>query len=88
MPSDAISQWMLDLAKLLIFDDLPTGVIGSPTVIEKVTLPPPESEDCYQWHLVGVEQCTRPHKPRKHPQPAWFEPFQLSTGRCVAPDPF
>ncbi len=37
IPTQGPPQWMLDLAKLLILDELPTGVIVGSAVIEKVT---------------------------------------------------
>lgn len=71
MPLEAPSPWMLKLAKLLILDELPTGVIVGSAVIEKVTL----GENLYEWHLNGVARVKRPRKPKRHPQPAWFRPF-------------
>lgn len=71
MPGEGPPQWMLDLAKLLILDDLPTGVIVGSAVIEKVT----QGENFYGWHLCEVERVERHRKPRKHPQPVWFKPF-------------
>lgn len=71
MPKDGPPQWMLDLAKLLILDDLPTGVIVGSAVIEKVM----PGDDFYEWHLTGIERIERLRKPKNHPQPAWFKPF-------------
>ena len=46
---------MLDLAKLLILDDLPTGVIVGSAVMESVT----RVESFYEWHLADVERLLR-----------------------------
>jgi hypothetical protein len=40
---------------------LPTGDCGLPTY--------------YQWHLTGVRRAETLRKPKRHPQPAWFQPF-------------
>lgn len=71
MPGHALSEWMLELAKVLILDDLPTGVIVGSAMIEKVT----PGDNVYEWHLTGVERIERPRKPKSHPQPVWFKPF-------------
>lgn len=71
IPTKGPPQWMLELAKLLILEDLPTGVIVGTAMIEKVT----RGDDFYEWHLTDVERITRLRKPRNHPQPAWFKPF-------------
>jgi hypothetical protein len=74
--------WMLELARMLILckpgEELPAGVIVGSAVIEKVT--PGSSggggDTFYEWHLTDVERCKRLRKPRGHPQPVWFEPFE------------
>jgi len=71
MPGDAPAQWMLELAKLLILGDLPTGVIVGSAVIEKVTA----GDDFYEWHLSAVERIDRQLKPKGHRQPVGFKPF-------------
>lgn len=71
MPRGGPPPWMLDLAKLLILGDLPTGVIFGSAVIDKVT----PGDGIYEWHLSGVERTAHLRKPKRHPQPAWFKPF-------------
>jgi hypothetical protein len=51
---------------------LPTGVIVGSAVIERVS----RVDDLYRWHLADVRRATgRLRKPRGHPQPVWFRPF-------------
>jgi predicted transcriptional regulator len=71
MPDKPLPEWMLDLAQLLILDNLPTGVIVGSAMIEKVT----KGDNIYEWHLSDVERIDRFRKPRNHPQPSWFKPF-------------
>ncbi len=71
MPREGPPPWMIELAKLLILDDLPTGVIVGSAVIETVT----HNDDIYEWHLTNVERIERLRKPKGHPQPVWFNPF-------------
>lgn len=71
MPGEGPPPWMLELAKLLILDDLPTGVIVGSAVIKRVMA----GEDFYEWHLAGVERIERHRKPKRHAQPARFNPF-------------
>jgi hypothetical protein len=83
MVSEALGNtppaWMLELAELLLLGKLPTGVIVGSATISHVTgpLPPtPLSPDpLYQWHLTDVERTDDLRKPDRHPQPAWFNPF-------------
>lgn len=63
--------WMMELARELILDKLPRGVIVGSAIIDKVT----RGDAFYQWHLAGVERATQLRKPTRHPQPAWFRPF-------------
>ena len=28
-----------------------------------------------EWHVRGPERAKRLRKPKKHPQPVWFDPF-------------
>jgi predicted transcriptional regulator len=63
--------WMLNLAQMLILNDLPTGVIVGSAVIEKVT----QGTDFYEWHLSDIERAKKLRKPKGHPQPVWFTPF-------------
>ena len=71
MPGDGPPAWMMELAKHLILGDLPTGVIVGSAVIEKVT----HGDDVYEWHLGDIQRIARLRKPRNHPQPSWFKPF-------------
>jgi len=63
--------WLTELAKELILDQLPRGVIVGSAVIEKVT----RGEQFYEWHLAEVERTKKLRKPKCHPQPVWFRPF-------------
>ena len=68
--------WMLELAEALkLFGPdvrLPVGVIVGSAVIERVD----QREDgMWQWHLAGVERAKKLRKPKGHPQPSWFTPF-------------
>jgi len=51
--------------------DLPTGVLVGTVEIGKCTGMP----DDYKWHLKGPRRLKRNLRPRKHPQPVWFNPF-------------
>ncbi len=82
MPDDADAPpklaWMFDmLAQILACEELPTGVIVGSAVIEKVT-GPSEPDGLYRWHLSEVRRARRLRKPERHPQPAWFVPFERS----------
>ena len=78
-----LPEWLLELAEQVRMIKpgtlLPTGVIVGSAVIEKVTGPvAPRSQGLgpyYQWHLVDVKRLSRPRKPSRQPQPAWFRPF-------------
>ncbi len=50
---------------------LPTGVIVGSAVIEKVS----RVDSMYRWHLADVERAKKFRKPKGHPQPVWFHPF-------------
>jgi hypothetical protein len=50
---------------------LPAGVIVGRAVISHCT----QRRGVWEWHLTDVRRLKRPIKPRKHPQPVWFEPF-------------
>ena len=54
MPTKGPPEWMIELAKLLIVEDLPTGVVVGSAMIEKVT----RGDNFYEWHLSGVELGT------------------------------
>ena len=68
--------WMIELAKQVGMiepdADLPTGVIVGSAVIDHVSQ---YDDGMYQWHLAGVKRATTFRKPKKHPQPVWFNPF-------------
>jgi hypothetical protein len=68
--------WMLELAEQVGMIEpgalLPTGVIVGSAVIERVS----RVDDLYRWDLADVRRATgRLRKPRGHPQPVWFNPF-------------
>ncbi len=71
MPGDPPAEWMLELAKMLIMKDLPTGVIVGTASIREVV----KGDSFYEWHLTDVERAKRFRKPGGHPQPVWFTPF-------------
>jgi hypothetical protein len=90
VPTDGPQPWMLELAKMLILKDLPTGVIVGTASIKACT-PVGGKEDSdrdlqpttnnmqpttlYEWHLTDVERVKKLRKPKGHPQPVWFTPF-------------
>ena len=51
--------------------DLPTGVLVGTVKIAKCTGRPGN----YKWHLVSPKRLIRKLRPRKGPQPVWFNPF-------------
>jgi predicted transcriptional regulator len=71
VPTDGPQPWMLELAKMLILKDLPTGVIVGTASIKEVV----KGDSLYEWHLTDVERAKRFRKPKGHPQPVWFTPF-------------
>jgi hypothetical protein len=71
--------WIVELADAMkLFDPhelaaLPAGVIvGSAVIARCIPLP---ALDIYQWHLADVQRIARPRKPKRQPQPVWFNPF-------------
>jgi len=52
----------------------PTGVIVGTAVITQIS-PPVGGMPYWHWHLGGVKRLKRPRKPKKHPQPSWFNPY-------------
>jgi hypothetical protein len=75
-------QWMLELGEQVGMIEagalLPTGVIVGSAVIERVSGPlsvVSGEAGVYQWHLTDVRRATRLRRPKGHPQPVWFEPF-------------
>lgn len=52
-------------------DDLPTGVLVGTVEITGCTGKPGD----YKWHLKRPKRLKRLLRPKKHPQPAWFNPF-------------
>ncbi len=75
VPMDMPREWMIELAQMLIFKDLPTGVIVGSAVIDKVEAGSGATEGYYHWHLADVRREKRCRKPTGHPQPVWFTPF-------------
>ena len=75
MPGDGPQPWMLELARMLILKDLPTGVIVGSAVIDHVTQ---HKDGLFQWHLADVQRAKRLRKPIGHPQPVWFDPFKAN----------
>ena len=71
VPTEGPQPWMLELAKMLILKDLPTGVIVGTASIKEVV----KGDSLYEWHLSDVERAKRFRKPKGHPQPVWFTPF-------------
>jgi predicted transcriptional regulator len=71
VPKAGPQPWMLELAKMLILKDLPTGVIVGTASIKEVV----KGDSLYEWHLSDVERAKRFRKPKGHPQPVWFTPF-------------
>jgi predicted transcriptional regulator len=51
--------------------DLPTGRLVGTVEIAKCTGKPGD----YQWRLVRPKRLIRKLRPRKRPQPVWFNPF-------------
>jgi hypothetical protein len=51
--------------------DLPTGVIVGTVEIEGCTGRPGD----YMWHLKSPKRLRWALRPRKQPQPVWFNPF-------------
>ena len=75
MPGDGALPWLAELAegaRLFREGTLPTGVIVGSALIDRVT---PGDDGLFRWHLAGVERLASPRKPTRHPQPAWFRPF-------------
>ena len=77
VPTEGPQPWMLELAKMLILKDLPTGVIVGTASIKEVVKGPStgSGQVLYEWHLTDVERAKRFRKPKGHPQPVWFTPF-------------
>ncbi len=51
--------------------ELATGVILGTAKIARCSGKRPKCN----WHLMDVKRLKRPLRPRKHPQPSWFNPF-------------
>jgi hypothetical protein len=94
MPGDGVQPWMIELAKMLILKDLPTGVIVGTACIARCVEGErsqvtgqksdgailtsdlrPLTSGLYEWHLTDVERAKKFRKPKAHPQPVWFNPF-------------
>lgn len=52
-------------------DKLPKGVIVGTAVITKCSGVPGD----YEWHLADVRRLKRLRRPKRKPQPVWFNPF-------------
>ena len=78
---EPLPPWMVELAEGLRLwkpGELPTGVIVGSAIIERcepMSTAAQPSATTYAWHLVDVTRLDRPRKPRRHAQPAWFNPF-------------
>ena len=80
MPGSGPEPWMMELARMLILKDLPTGVIVGSAVITQCRM---HSAECrtaeeaplFEWHLTDVERVKKLRKPKGQPQPVWFYPF-------------
>src|SRR5476651_1710149 len=70
MPKDEPQPWMIELAKMLILKDLPTGVIVGTASIKEVIKGDSTSsgQALYEWHLTDVERAKRFRKPKGHPR--------------------
>jgi hypothetical protein len=55
----------------LLPGDLPTGALVGTVEIAACTGRPGD----YKWHLKRPKRLRRMLRPRKHPQPGWFNPF-------------
>lgn len=51
--------------------DLPTGVLVGTVDIADCSGEPGD----YKWHLKSPKRLKRALRPKKHPQPGWFNPF-------------
>ena len=51
--------------------DFPTGVLVGTVEIVDCT----GKAGDYQWYLANPQRLPKPIKPKNHPQPAWFYPF-------------
>jgi hypothetical protein len=73
--SGAPPAWMLELAEQIKLIppglELARGVIVGSAVIERVS----HVDSIYAWHLTDVERAVTFRKPKRHPQPVWFTPF-------------
>lgn len=36
------------------------------------------TDGLYRWHLADIQRASTLRKPDRHPQPVWFEPFQVA----------
>jgi hypothetical protein len=54
--------------------ELPTGVIVGSAVISHCTNGGTGSS-AYHWHLKDVRRFKKPRRPKRQPQPVWFNPF-------------
>ena len=78
-------EWMIELAEQVGMIEpgagalLPTGVIVGSAVIERCSPLPLTTNNpqltTYGWHLADIRRARKLRKPTRHPQPAWFNPF-------------
>lgn len=55
--------------------DLPKGVIVGTAIITG-NIPPGETgNEFWGWQLAKVKRVRKPRKPKRQPQPTWFNPF-------------
>jgi hypothetical protein len=72
-------SWLLELAEQMGMIEadavLPSGVIVGSAVIERVSPAQAPKGEMWQWHLADVRRAKTFRKPRRRPQPVWFDPF-------------
>lgn len=55
-------------------EGLPRGMLVGTAVIARCD-PPKRKGGKYQWHLTKVQRLKRLVRPKRKPQPIWFNPF-------------
>jgi hypothetical protein len=80
VPTHAPPAWMIELAEQVGMIEpgavLPIGVIVGSAVIDNVTSPDSSRPgELFRWHLANVRRVETLRKPKRHPQPVWFDPF-------------
>jgi hypothetical protein len=79
-PTSGLPAWMIELAEQVGIIEpgtiLPTGVLVGSAVVERVTpADPSQPNRLFRWHLADVRRIASPRRPKRHPQPVWFQPF-------------